>query len=46
MKYEDKYGAIGSDLIHVHHVVPLSEIGAEYKVDPIRDLIPEYSGPN
>jgi 5-methylcytosine-specific restriction protein A len=40
MTYEDKYGAIGADLIHVHHVTPLAEIGAEYLVDPIRDLIP------
>lgn len=40
MNYEDKYGAMGADLIHVHHVVPLAEIGADYQVDPIRDLVP------
>lgn len=40
MSYEDKYGAIGADLIHVHHVTPLAAIGAEYRVDPVRDLIP------
>lgn len=27
-------------VIHVHHIVPLSKIGAEYKLDPIKDLIP------
>jgi 5-methylcytosine-specific restriction protein A len=40
LQYEQKYGAIGADLIHVHHVTPLSAIGESYRVDPIRDLIP------
>ncbi|WP_144160889.1 HNH endonuclease [Paraburkholderia sp. BCC1885] len=40
MSYEDKYGAIGAELIHVHHVTPLAAIGGEYRVDPVRDLIP------
>lgn len=38
--YEEKYGAIGAGLIHVHHTTPLSAIGEAYIVDPIRDLIP------
>jgi len=40
LNYEDKYGVVGADLIHVHHVTPLSDIGEAYQVDPIRDLIP------
>lgn len=40
LNYEEKYGAIGAQLIHVHHVTPLSEIGEAYEVDPIRDLVP------
>lgn len=40
LNYEATYGAIGTDLIHVHHVTPLSAIGEEYQVDPVRDLIP------
>ena len=40
LAYEEKYGAIGTDLIHVHHVTPISSIGADYEVDPIKDLIP------
>lgn len=40
LNYEDKYGSIGADLIHVHHITPLSAIGETYQVDPIRDLIP------
>ncbi|MEO6923014.1 MAG: HNH endonuclease, partial [Bryocella sp.] len=34
------YGDLGSDFIHVHHVVPVSTRGGEYEVDPIADLIP------
>ena len=40
LNYEDKYGAIGANLIHVHHVTPLSAIGETHQVDPVRDLIP------
>jgi hypothetical protein len=34
------YGYHGAEFIHVHHRVPLSEIGLTYQVDPIRDLVP------
>jgi len=34
------YGDIGEGFIHVHHLKPLSEIGGEYIVDPIKDLRP------
>src|SRR4051812_46040196 len=34
------YGAIGRNVIHVHHLKPLSEIGERYHVDPINDLRP------
>lgn len=37
---EATYGEIGRKFVHVHHRVPLSEIGADYKVDPVEDLIP------
>lgn len=40
LNYEDKYGSIGKDLIHVHHVTPLSAIGEAYQVNPLQDLIP------
>jgi len=40
LNYEDRYGSIGADLIHVHHITPLSAIGVAYQVDPIRDLVP------
>ena len=36
----EKYGEIGRDYIHVHHLVPIKEIGEQYEVDPIKDLRP------
>jgi predicted HNH restriction endonuclease len=38
--FEKTYGARGAGFIHVHHLRKISDIGAEYEVDPIRDLIP------
>ncbi len=38
--FEKIYGEVGKDVIHVHHLKPLSTIGEEYKVDPIDDLCP------
>ncbi|BDB70002.1 hypothetical protein CTTA_4561 [Comamonas testosteroni] len=40
LSYEKKYGIIGANLIHVHHLKPLSSIGHLYQVDPIHDLVP------
>jgi len=34
------YGSDGEGIIHVHHLKPLSSIGAEYQVDPIKDMRP------
>ncbi len=38
--FEETYGEIGKGFIHVHHVVPLNETGASYKVDYKKDLVP------
>lgn len=38
--FEYTYGKIGKDSIHVHHIVPISKIGTNYEVNPIKDLIP------
>ena len=40
LNFGEQYGKIGEGFIHVHHLRPLSEIGAEYRVDPVRDLKP------
>ncbi|MDR7081179.1 5-methylcytosine-specific restriction protein A [Arthrobacter ginsengisoli] len=38
--FEQKYGEIGIDFIPVHHIVPASQLGGSYELDPITDLIP------
>ncbi len=40
INFDEMYGVIGKDFIHVHHLQPLSEISETYEVDPIADLIP------
>lgn len=39
-EFEERYGTIGKGFMHVHHLVPLSEIRRTYVVDPIKDLRP------
>ena len=34
------YGEIAKGFIHVHHLIPLSEIKENYQVNPKTDLIP------
>ena len=34
------YGKIGEGYIHVHHIIPISQIGEEHEIDPIKDLRP------
>jgi 5-methylcytosine-specific restriction protein A len=34
------YGDAFRDFIHVHHLRPVSELGTDYLIDPIRDLRP------
>lgn len=36
----ERYGEIGDGFIHVHHIVPVSKLGAGYIVDPLTDLVP------
>lgn len=38
--FEKTYGKIGSGFIHVHHLKSLSEIGKNYRLNPIDDLRP------
>ena len=38
--FGETYGMELEGFIHVHHLVPLSTVGAEYSVDPVRDLRP------
>jgi 5-methylcytosine-specific restriction protein A len=38
--FEVTYGEVGADFIHVHHVVPASQVGGAYQLDPLTDLVP------
>jgi len=40
IKMEQIYGIIAKYIIEVHHVIPLSQIGKQYIIDPIKDLVP------
>jgi 5-methylcytosine-specific restriction protein A len=40
LNFQEKYGSIGKGFIHVHHLLELSTIGQEYKVNPVKDLRP------
>ncbi len=40
LDFGEKYGEIGQGFIHVHHLIPVSDIGPNYQVDPINDLRP------
>lgn len=36
----ERYGEIGEGFIHVHHIRQLADIGDEYVLDPVADLVP------
>lgn len=38
--FEEVYGDAGRGFIHVHHIVPISEVKEEYSVNYQKDLIP------
>jgi len=38
--FAKRYGEVGKNLIHVHHLRELSDIGEKYEIDPIQDLRP------
>lgn len=37
---EDTYGVAARDLIHVHHLFPISESGGQHLIDPVKELAP------
>jgi 5-methylcytosine-specific restriction protein A len=38
--FEERYGPLGQDFIHVHHLLELSKVPPGYHVDPVNDLRP------
>lgn len=37
--FHQKYGELGDEYIVVHHTVPISQMGNDYIVDPVKDLV-------
>lgn len=40
LSFAERYGQVADGVIHVHHIRPISTIGARYEVDPVEDLRP------
>lgn len=40
MNFKSVYGDIAADFIEVHHVIPVSELGENYIINPKTDLVP------
>lgn len=40
LRFEERYGELGEGFIHVHHVIPISQLGATYQINPLEDLVP------
>ena len=42
LRFEERYGEIGHEFMHVHHKMPLSEIANHdnHAVNPLEDLVP------
>ncbi len=40
MNFEEKYGKIGKNFIHIHHLFPVSSVGKSYRINPQKDLVP------
>lgn len=38
--FEGTYGETAAGYIQVHHIVPIAQVGAKYRLDSIRDLRP------
>jgi 5-methylcytosine-specific restriction protein A len=35
-----EYGVIGKGYIHIHHLIPIHEIGKKYEIEPDKDIVP------
>lgn len=38
--FKETFGDLGDGFIHVHHIIPVSQVGEGYVVDPSKDLVP------
>jgi 5-methylcytosine-specific restriction protein A len=37
---DDRYGSVAAELIEVHHITPVSQLGPGYVINPKHDLVP------
>lgn len=35
-----RYGSVAAGFVEIHHITPVSQLGAGYVIDPVRDLVP------
>ena len=35
-----RYGPVAAGFVEIHHITPVSQLGAGYVIDPMRDLVP------
>lgn len=40
LDFAERYGPIGREFIHVHHLDPLASLGSRRPIDPVADLVP------
>jgi len=38
--FGEVYGQYGTGFIHIHHIVPVSQLGDDYLINPLKDLVP------
>jgi 5-methylcytosine-specific restriction enzyme A len=38
--FEETFGELGKNFIHVHHLTQIAKVGKQYTVDPVKDLRP------
>lgn len=38
--FEETFGELGKEFIHVHHLTQIAKVGKEYTIDPVNDLCP------
>lgn len=38
--FAENYGDFAADFIHVHHLIPISSIGKDHDIDPVKDMRP------
>ena len=40
LDFSEIYGPLGDGYIQVHHMVPVAEMGPEYRPDPVMEMVP------